>query len=165
MWRSGRCCCSSRRGKSLQLCYTPYIMAEHPGLTANEAITESRRIMDGNKWRLFCLDPQLSGLGAALHPAHADWFLSRLCLHPLGGYGPCSADLLSIPLSAGFFFLTPTRKRPGRSFTGISPLHLLTPRKSENETYRLLSPARTVRVLRALPPVPAPVPGAPGIFL
>ena len=38
-----------------------YIMAEHPGLTANEAITESRRIMDGNKWRLFCLD--LSFLG------------------------------------------------------------------------------------------------------
>ena len=33
---------------------TPYIMAEHPGLTANEAITESRRVMDGNKWRLFC---------------------------------------------------------------------------------------------------------------
>ena len=112
--------------KAYSYAMTPYIMAEHPGLTANEAITESRRIMDGNKWRLFCLD--LSFLG---------WEL--LC--------------------------TPTRKRPGRSFTGISPLHLLTPRKSENETYRLLSPARTVRVLRALPPVPAPVPGAPGIFL
>lgn len=36
-------------------------MAEHPSLTANEAITESRRVMDGNKWRLFCLD--LSFLG------------------------------------------------------------------------------------------------------
>ena len=34
---------------------TPYIMAEHPELTANEAITRSREIMDGNKWRLFCL--------------------------------------------------------------------------------------------------------------
>ena len=31
-------------------------MSEHPSLTANEAITESRRIMNGNKCRLFCLD-------------------------------------------------------------------------------------------------------------
>lgn len=84
-----------------------YIMAEHPGLTANEAITESRRIMDGNKWRLFCLD--LSFLG---------WEL--LCTLPmLIGFSLVfaftrSADtvlvpliLLSIPLSAGFFFLHP----------------------------------------------------------
>ena len=34
---------------------TPYILAEHPEMTATEAITESRHIMDGNKWRLFCL--------------------------------------------------------------------------------------------------------------
>ena len=47
--------------KAYSYAMTPYIMAEHPGLTANEAITESRRIMDGNKWRLFCLD--LSFLG------------------------------------------------------------------------------------------------------
>ena len=40
---------------------TPYIMAEHPSLTANEAITESRRIMGGNKWRLFCLDLSFIG--------------------------------------------------------------------------------------------------------
>jgi len=30
-------------------------LAEHPEMTATEAITESRRVMDGNKWRLFCL--------------------------------------------------------------------------------------------------------------
>lgn len=151
--------------KAYSYAMTPYIMAEHPGLTANEAITESRRIMDGNKWRLFCLD--LSFLG---------WEL--LCTLPmLIGFSLVfaftrSADtvlvpliLLSIPLSAGFFFLHPYEEAAWRSFTGISPPHLLTPRKSENETYRLLSPARTVRVLRALPPVPAPVPGAPGIFL
>lgn len=82
-------------------------MAEHPGLTANEAITESRRIMDGNKWRLFCLD--LSFLG---------WEL--LCTLPmLIGFSLVfafthSADtvlvllfLLSILLSAGFLFLHP----------------------------------------------------------
>lgn len=151
--------------KAYSYAMTPYIMAEHPGLTANEAITESRRIMDGNKWRLFCLD--LSFLG---------WEL--LCTLPmLIGFSLVfafthSADtvlvlliLLSIPLSAGFFFLHPYEEAAWAIFTGISPLHLLTPRKSENETHRLLSPARTVRVLRALPPVPAPVPGAPGIFL
>ena len=84
-------------------------MAEHPGLTANEAITESRRIMDGNKWRLFCLD--LSFLG---------WEL--LCTLPmLIGFSLVfaftrSADtvlvlliLLSIPLSAGIFLSAPLR--------------------------------------------------------
>ena len=41
--------------KSFSYAMTPYILAEHPEMTANEAITESRRIMDGNKFRLFCL--------------------------------------------------------------------------------------------------------------
>ena len=41
--------------KSLSYAMTPYILAEHPEMTATEAITESRRVMDGNKWRLFCL--------------------------------------------------------------------------------------------------------------
>ena len=35
---------------------TPYICYENPALSVNDAITESRRIMDGNKWRLFCLE-------------------------------------------------------------------------------------------------------------
>ena len=33
----------------------PYILAEHPEMTAREAINESKRLMKGNKWRLFCL--------------------------------------------------------------------------------------------------------------
>ena len=41
--------------KSFSYAMTPYILAEHPEMTATEAITESRRVMDGNKWRLFCL--------------------------------------------------------------------------------------------------------------
>ena len=28
---------------------------DHPDWTANQCITESRRLMDGNKWRYFCL--------------------------------------------------------------------------------------------------------------
>ncbi|MBR3560846.1 MAG: DUF975 family protein [Oscillospiraceae bacterium] len=39
----------------------PYIMAEHPELTGTEAITLSRKMMKGNKWRAFVLD--LSFLG------------------------------------------------------------------------------------------------------
>ena len=35
---------------------TPFIMAEHPELTASEAIAASKKMMDGNKWALFCLD-------------------------------------------------------------------------------------------------------------
>lgn len=33
----------------------PYLMAEYPELGALEAMRESKRLMYGNKWRLFCL--------------------------------------------------------------------------------------------------------------
>ena len=42
--------------KTYSYAMTPYIFAEHPDMTATEAITESRQVMDGNKWRLFCLE-------------------------------------------------------------------------------------------------------------
>lgn len=35
---------------------TPFVLAENPGMTATEAITESKILMQGNKWRLFCLE-------------------------------------------------------------------------------------------------------------
>lgn len=40
---------------------TGYILAEHPELTASEAIERSKQLMQGNRWRLFCL--QLSFIG------------------------------------------------------------------------------------------------------
>lgn len=40
---------------------TEYILAEHPELSANEAIAMSKQMMVGNKWRLFCL--QISFIG------------------------------------------------------------------------------------------------------
>lgn len=40
---------------------TGYILAEHPELTASEAIERSKRMMTGNRWRLFCL--QISFIG------------------------------------------------------------------------------------------------------
>ena len=50
---------------------TDYILAEHPELTASEAIAQSKAMMDGSRWRLFCL--HLSFLG---------W--DRLCALTLG---------------------------------------------------------------------------------
>ena len=35
---------------------TPYILYENPGMSASDAIKESKQLMDGNKWRLFCLN-------------------------------------------------------------------------------------------------------------
>ena len=35
---------------------TSYILAENPEMDANDAITRSKELMKGNKWRLFCLD-------------------------------------------------------------------------------------------------------------
>lgn len=33
----------------------PYLLAEYPDMTAREAITYSKELMYGNRWRLFCL--------------------------------------------------------------------------------------------------------------
>lgn len=35
---------------------TPYILLEHPELSANQAIKASKELMSGNRWRLFCLE-------------------------------------------------------------------------------------------------------------
>lgn len=40
---------------------TGYILAEHPEMTASEAIESSKEMMAGNRWRLFCL--QFSFIG------------------------------------------------------------------------------------------------------
>ena len=41
--------------KAYSYAMTPYILSENPTLSVGEAITASRRLMRGNKWRLFCL--------------------------------------------------------------------------------------------------------------
>lgn len=50
--------------KSFSYAMTPYVLAENPRMTAKQAITKSRWLMDGNKWRLFCLN--FSFIGWAL---------------------------------------------------------------------------------------------------
>lgn len=39
----------------------PYILSENPEMTANQAITESKKLMEGNRWRLFCLEISFIG--------------------------------------------------------------------------------------------------------
>ena len=94
--------------KTYSYAMTPYIMSEHPSLTANEAITESRRIMDGNKWRLFCLDFSFIGweLLCAL-PLYAGYFLILRYFSGSEAMAISMVLLLTIPLSIGFFFVHP----------------------------------------------------------
>lgn len=41
----------------------PYLMAEHPEMGVMEAISQSKALMRGNKWRLFCLQLSFTGWG------------------------------------------------------------------------------------------------------
>ena len=104
--------------KTFSYAMTPYILAENPGMTATDAITESRRIMDGNKWRLFCLGFSFIGwvllcaapaqIGIGIHTGIAlrtQNILTLLWIIPL-----------SIPLSAGALFLNPYQEAAWAAF-------------------------------------------------
>ena len=104
--------------KQYSYAMTPYILAEHPEMTANEAITRSREIMDGNKWRLFCLGfsfigwsllcslPTLIALGAILGMAYRGQSLAVLLwLIPAG-----------IPSFIGYLFLRPYQEAAYAAF-------------------------------------------------
>jgi uncharacterized membrane protein len=47
--------------KSFSYAMTYYILNDNPEMSANDAITRSREMMDGHKWQLFCL--RLSFIG------------------------------------------------------------------------------------------------------
>ncbi len=47
--------------KSYAYAMTPYIMMEKPEMGVGDAITKSRQIMKGHKWKLFCLDLSFTG--------------------------------------------------------------------------------------------------------
>ena len=104
--------------KSFSYAMTPYILTEHPEMSANEAITESRRIMAGNRWRLFCLD--LSFIGWDLLCA-APVLVAVMCMTALAfaARNPLLILLafpLAIPLSAGTLFLRPYREAAHAAF-------------------------------------------------
>ena len=93
--------------KTLSYSMAPYILAEHPEYTAHDAINESKEIMDGNKWRLFCL--QFSFIGWNLLCALPVIILMLFIPSALrAGAGQTILLLiLTIPLSAGYYFLAP----------------------------------------------------------
>ena len=104
--------------KGYSYAMTPYIMAEYPELTANEAITRSREIMDGNKWRLFCLGfsfigwsllcslPSLLALGPVISMVYrAQSLAALLWLIPA-----------SIPSFIGYLFLRPYQEAAYAAF-------------------------------------------------
>ncbi len=77
--------------KSYSYSMTPYILLEHPQMSANEAITASRNIMQGNKERLFWL--LLSFIGWDLL-----FLLPSLVAILLAAYGICSITALIITI-------------------------------------------------------------------
>ena len=64
--------------KSLSYAMTPFIMTENPNMTATEAITASKQLMEGHKWELFCLSFSFIGwhLLAALTLGIGNFFLN-----------------------------------------------------------------------------------------
>ena len=59
-----------------------YIMAENPNMSVMDVLRESKRMMKGNKWRLFCL--QFSFIGWAIL-AQLSFGIGYLWLHPYVG--------------------------------------------------------------------------------
>ena len=104
--------------KGYSYAMTPYILAENPGMTATEAITDSRRIMDGNKWRLFCLEFSFIGWGLLCAAP------SLIVIGILAGSAVRTGNILtilwaiplSIPLSAGMLFLRPYQEAAYAAF-------------------------------------------------
>ena len=47
--------------KGYSYCMVPFILTEHPELSATEVITRSREMMNGHKWRAFLLDLSFIG--------------------------------------------------------------------------------------------------------
>ena len=94
---------------------TPYILLEHPEMTAREAIAASKELMKGNKFRLFCLELSfigwsllcslpfmvcaiISGVAAIFHSAAffsilsaAGFVVSSVCMFFLNAYTQAAA--------------------------------------------------------------------------
>lgn len=65
--------------KSYSYAMTPFILAENPDMSANEAIRRSMELMDGHKGELFCLELTFIGWGIL---ASISLNLGRLVLNP-----------------------------------------------------------------------------------
>lgn len=90
----------------------PYLLAEHPDLTATEAIEQSKQLMDGHKARLFCL-----------HLSFIGWYL-----------------LAALTGGIGYFFLAPYVKAAETGFyldrTGRPPMSVAIDREQNESSGR-----------------------------
>lgn len=104
--------------KTYSYAMTPYILAENPGMTATEAITESRRIMDGNKWRLFCLGFSFIGWGllCAAPSLIAIGILASVAIRTQNLLSTLWIIPLSILVGVGFLFLSPYQEAAWAAF-------------------------------------------------
>lgn len=109
--------------KAYAYAMTPYILYEHPEMTPNEAITESRRMMDGKKWDYFCLGFSFIGWDLlASAPAFAAYvyFVFHYDTATMGVAELLSAMSWLLPLMAvlcvGYLFLTPYRNAANAAF-------------------------------------------------
>ena len=104
--------------KTYSYAMTPYILAENPGMTATDAITESRRIMDGNKWRLFCLGFSFIGWGllCAAPTLIALFIVSRIAIETQSLAVLLWIIPASIPSYIGSLFLTPYQEAAWAAF-------------------------------------------------
>lgn len=104
--------------KGYSYAMTPYILAEHPEMTVSDAITESRRIMDGNKWRLCCL--AMSFLGWAtlcmLPSIISTFILAGISMRTQTLTAILLAFPLSVILSGGLLFLRPYQEAAYAAF-------------------------------------------------
>lgn len=105
--------------KSYSYAMAPYILVENPGMTATKSIDESKRIMDGNKWRLFCLDFSFIGWELLLSVPSVI-ALSLLTNAIMFGGNIISALIMLIPCSsitfAGGLFLNPYKEASYAAF-------------------------------------------------
>ena len=96
-----------QRIKTYSYAMTPYVLMEHPEYSANEAITESRRLMDGKKWNLFCLT--FSFIGWRLI-CSIQYIIPAVLLYTQGRLsGVTVLFLVGLmgPLNIGYLFLRP----------------------------------------------------------
>ncbi len=93
--------------KTYSYAMTPYVLMEHPEYSANEAITESRRLMDGKKWNLFCL--LFSFIGWRLL-CSIQYIIPVVLLYTQGSLNGVTVLFLAGlmgPLNIGYLFLRP----------------------------------------------------------
>lgn len=104
--------------KTYSYAMTPYILAENPGMTASDAITKSRRIMDGNKWRLFCLGFSFIGWGllCVAPTLIATGILTGIAIQTRSVLAFLWIIPLSIPTGVGMLFLHPYQEAAWAAF-------------------------------------------------